>query len=142
MKRKKETRTSSTAICQLRTGNVHPFSTLRGYVPLGGGEERIYRQIREAVPVLDAAVGKLVRLSGGFEVRCPEEGTSRKLQHFLRTLNCGRGQWGIDSFLSAYLDSLLTPEERDEMLRLLLKLRNRLEETSPDRAAEACLPQK
>ena len=108
MKRKKETRTSSTAICQLRTGNVHPFSTLRGYVPLGGGEERIYRQIREAVPVLDAAVGKLVRLSGGFEVRCPEEGTSRKLQHFLRTLNCGRGQWGIDSFLSAYLDSLLT----------------------------------
>ena len=42
----------------------------------------------------------------------------------------------------AYLDSLLTPEERDEMLRLLLKLRNRLEETSPDRAAETCLPQK
>lgn len=104
----KETRTqTSAARCQIRSGNVHPFTHLRGYVPLGGGEERIYQQIREAIPVLDAAVGKLIRLSAGFDVRCPSAQNTAQLQQFLKTVNCGRGQMGIDSFLSAYLDSLL-----------------------------------
>lgn len=104
----KESRTqTSAARCQIRSGNVHPFTHLRGYVPLGGGEERIYQQIREAIPVLDAAVGKLIRLSAGFDVRCPSAQNTAQLQQFLKTVNCGRGQRGIDSFLSAYLDSLL-----------------------------------
>ena len=104
----KESRTqTSAARCQIRSGNVHPFTHLRGYVPLGGGEERIYQQIREAIPVLDAAVGKLIRLSAGFDVRCPSVQNTAQLQQFLKTVNCGRGQRGLDSFLSAYLDSLL-----------------------------------
>lgn len=104
----KESRTqTSAARGQIRSGNVHPFTHLRGYVPLGGGEERIYQQIREAIPVLDAAVGKLIRLSAGFDVRCPSVQNTAQLQQFLKTVNCGRGQRGIDSFLSAYLDSLL-----------------------------------
>ena len=104
----KESRTQTSAVrCQIRSGNVHPFTHLRGYVPLGGGEERIYQQIREAIPVLDAAVGKLIRLSAGFDVRCPSVQNTAQLQQFLKTVNCGRGQRGIDSFLSAYLDSLL-----------------------------------
>jgi len=108
MRRKKDKPTGTAAVCQLRNGNTHPFSSIRGYIPLGSGEERIYRQMREAIPVLDAAVGKLVRLSGGFDVKCPKGENTQKLQHFLRYVNCGRGQWGIDSFLTAYLDSLLT----------------------------------
>ena len=94
--------------CQLRSGNSHPFGALRGFVPLGGGEERIYRELREAIPVLDAAVGKLVRLSGGFQVKCKNEQAQKKLESFLRTVPCGRGQVGIDSFLGGYMDSLLT----------------------------------
>ena len=93
------------AVAQLRMGNAHPFGGLRGYVPLGGGEERIYRELRAAVPVVDAAIGKLVRLCGGFSVKGPGQ---KQLTEFLRTVPCGRGQMGIDSFLSAYLDSLLT----------------------------------
>ena len=96
------------AVCQLRGGSAHPFGELRGFVPLGGCEDRIYRQVREAVPVLDAAVGKIVRLCGGFSVRCPEEGVQRRMEEFLRMVPCGRGQMGIESFLSGYLDSLLT----------------------------------
>ena len=96
------------AICQLRNGQTHPFGALRGFTPLGGGEEQIYRQIREAIPVLDAAVGKLVRLSGGFSVACPNGYVQRRLEEFLKTMPCGYGQVGIDSFLSCYVDSLLT----------------------------------
>ena len=108
MKRKKKESGSVAAVCQLRSGTVHPFGALRGYTPLGGGEEMVYRQMREAIPVLDAAVGKLVRLSGGFSVRCPGWEAQQKLERFLATVPCGRGQLGINSFLSGYVDSLLT----------------------------------
>ena len=106
MKRKKDKPVS--AVCQLRSGSRHPFGALGSFVPLGSGEERIYRQLREAVPVLDAAVGKLVRLSSGFAVKCRDGAAQKKLEAFLANVNCGRGQVGMDSFLSAYLDSLLT----------------------------------
>ena len=97
-----------TAVCQLRSGNAHPFGAIRGFTPLGGGEERVYRQMREAIPVLDAAVAKLVRLSGGFSVKCRNADSQKALENFLKNVPCGRGQVGIDSFLGAYVDSLLT----------------------------------
>lgn len=105
---KKKEKSGVAAVTQLRSGNVHPFSALRGYMPLGTGEERMYHQLRTALPVLDAAVGKLVRLSGGFQVVCRNELAQEKLNQFLRTVPCGRGQYGIGNFLSGYLDSLLT----------------------------------
>ena len=96
------------AVCQLRSGDVHPFGMLRGFTPLGTGEEQVYRQLREAVPVLDAAVGKLVRLTGGFSVKCVSPTAEQKLKEFLQNVPCGRGQYGAENFLSGYLDSLLT----------------------------------
>ena len=108
MKWKRKEKNPVTAVCQLRGGSSHPFSNLRSFTPLGAGEERMYRELREAIPVLDAAVGKLVRLSGGFQVKCRNLEVQQKLNHFLNTVPCGRGQVGMDSFLAGYLDSLLT----------------------------------
>ena len=108
MKRKKKEQNGISAVCQLRDGRNHPFGALRGYIPLGTGQERIYRELREAIPVLDAAVGKMVRLSGGFQVECRNKAAQEKLNQFLRTVPCGRGQYGINNFLAGYLDSLLT----------------------------------
>ena len=108
MKWKKKEPGAVAAVCQLRSGAVHPFGALRGYTPLGGGEEMVYRQLREAIPVLDAAVGKLVRLSGGFSAECRSREAQEKLERFLDTVPCGRGQFGINNFLSGYVDSLLT----------------------------------
>ena len=108
MKRKKTETGTVAAVCQLRSGNAHPFGAMRSFQPLGGGEERIYRELREALPVLDAAVGKMVRLCGGFQPKCRNPEAQEKLEHFLKTVPCGRGQVGMDSFLSGYLDRLLT----------------------------------
>ena len=107
MKRKKKAGGGAVR-SQLRCGDTHPFGAMRGFVPLGGGEERVYREMREAIPVLDAAVGKMVRLCGGFEVKCSCPEAQEKLNDFLASMPCGRGQMGIESFLSGYLDSLLT----------------------------------
>ena len=93
---------------QLRSCESHPFGILDNYVPLRKGEIKVYRAIREAVPIIDAAIVKIVRLTGGFCVRCSDELTEKRLREFLRTVNTGRGQRGIGSFLDCYLDSMIT----------------------------------
>ena len=45
--RKRQKGGAAAAACQLRSGVAHPFTDLRGFVPLGTGEERIYRQVRD-----------------------------------------------------------------------------------------------
>ncbi|MGI5935768.1 MAG: phage portal protein [Oscillospiraceae bacterium] len=95
-------------LVQMRYPQRHPFGVFDGYVPLGDGEARLYRAVREAVPVVDAAISKLIRLVGGFSVKCGDERAQAELSEFLRTVNAGRGQRGINSFLDSYLDSMIT----------------------------------
>lgn len=91
---------------QLRETGRHPFGMLDGYVPLRRGDLEVYRGIREAIPVVDAAIVKLVRLCSGVAVKCGDERAQKELERFLRTVPVGRGQRGIQSFLDQYLDSL------------------------------------
>ena len=91
---------------QLREERRHPFGAVYDYVPMGDGETRLYRAIREAVPIVDAAVEKLVRLCGGVTVKVPEG--QAELERFLDRVNTGWGQRGLQSFLDQYLDSMLT----------------------------------
>ncbi len=106
--KRKQAPATAAATSQLRRAGDHPFGALRGFVPLGTGEERVYRELREAIPLLDAAIEKLVRLTGGFTVKCPDPAVQARLAAFLRNVPSGNGQIGIDSFLESYLDSLLT----------------------------------
>jgi hypothetical protein len=98
----------SGAQVQIRSRECHPFGMIDSYVPLKNGEIKLYRAIREAIPVVDAAVVKLIRLTGGFDVSCVNKDVEVQLNTFLRTVNVGRGQRGIDAFISAYLDSMIT----------------------------------
>ena len=93
---------------QLRPAERHPFALIDGYVPLHEPAFDLYRAIREAVPVVDAAIRKLVRLAGGVGVTCPDKGVEAALNHFLRTVPAGWNQQGIQAFLDSYLDCLLT----------------------------------
>lgn len=93
---------------QLRDWEHHPFGLLDQYVPLRSGEIALYRSIREAVPILDAAIWKLVRLCGGVGVRCADTRAQQGLSRFLATVDTGRGQQGIQSFLDQYLDCMIT----------------------------------
>ena len=74
----------------------------------GCGELALYRQLRRTVPVVDAAIGKLVRLVGGFDVKCADRAAERALRRFLNEAPVGYGQRGIHQFLSVYLGGLLT----------------------------------
>ena len=107
-KRRAETPEPRPAAVQLRNWEKHPFGMLGEYTPLRSGEARLYRAVREAVPVVDAAIYKLIRLTGGLTVSCEDRGAERELGEFLRTVPAGRGQQGLNAFLDSYLDSLLT----------------------------------
>ena len=96
------------ACAQLRRASRHPFRMLEAFSPLGDGNLAAYRELREALPVVDAAVAKLVRLCGGVSVRCADRAAERGLAAFLQTVPTGRGQRGIQSFLDCYLSSMLT----------------------------------
>ena len=105
--RKKEPDGAEAAV-QLRSSERHPFGVFDGYVPLNHGETRLYQAIREAVPIVDAAILKLIRLCGGVRVHCRDARAQRGMDAFLRTVATGRGQRGLQSFLDMYLDSMLT----------------------------------
>ena len=98
---------SAAAAVQLRSARKAPFGMLADYVPLRDGETELYRTVREAVPVLDAAIHKIIRLTGGVTVRCEDPEAERGLREFLRTVPAGRGQYGVNAFLESYLDSML-----------------------------------
>lgn len=89
-------------------GRETPFSELAAYVPLSFGERRLYDALREAVPVIDAAIDKILRLTGNFAVRCPDREVEKALSAFLRNVPVNADQQGAGGFLSAYLNQLLT----------------------------------
>ena len=105
---KQKRREPPAAVVQVRRGEGQPFGVLDQYVPLRGGEIALYRAIREGVPILDAAIWKLVRLCGGVGVRCADPKAQAGLETFFRTVDTGWGQRGIQSFLDRYLDDLFT----------------------------------
>lgn len=105
---KKKENTEAAAAAQLRDGTRFPLSSLAAFTPARSGEIRLYRAVRESVPLVDAAIGKIIRLVGGVDVKCSDIGAERQLREFLRTVPVGRNQVGINAFLEAYLDSMIT----------------------------------
>ncbi len=71
-------------------------------------ERRLYAALKESVPIIDAAIGKIVRLVGSFHVKCTDAGAEAELERFLRTVQVNACNTGIDSFLAVYLEQLLT----------------------------------
>ena len=64
MRFEKKTPAIAAAAVQLRDGGRHPFGVLDRYVPLDTAQIPLYRAVREAVPIVDAALSKLIRLVG------------------------------------------------------------------------------
>ena len=71
-------------------------------------ERRLYRDLREQIPIVDAAIGKIVRLIGGCRVRCEDEDVQKEINAFLRQVKVNGGCYGIDQFLAIMLGDLIT----------------------------------
>ncbi|SDA11678.1 hypothetical protein SAMN02910447_00457 [Ruminococcus sp. YE71] len=71
-------------------------------------EEGLYEELRRQVPVIDAAITKLVRLTGGFNIVCEDKAVEEELRRFFDELPVSISGRSLDTFTQMYLDSLLT----------------------------------
>ena len=99
---------SKPLILPARSVSGSSYGLLRDYRPLGQEDVSLYRALREAVPLLDAALIKIIRLSGGFSPQCPRERDTKILAKLFDEMPAGYGQMGMQAFLDRFLDSLLT----------------------------------
>ena len=106
-RKKTEPAMEAAATPQIKRGDTPPFGLLGGYSPLHAGDKQLYRAIREAVPLVDACIYKIIRLCGGVTAECGDPGADRELKQFLEQVDVGRGQRGVNAFLDQYLDSML-----------------------------------
>lgn len=91
---------------QTRDTFSHPFSELDKYIPLKV-EYNLYKSMREAVPVLDTAVNRIVRLVGTFNVECESDKEEEEIRGFLNSVKVNSNQIGIYPFVESYLDQLI-----------------------------------
>ena len=68
----------------------------------------MYEALRESIPVIDAAITKTVRLTGGYEVHCKNAHADKLLQDFIKSVSVGGNCEGLFSFTDSYFDQLLT----------------------------------
>lgn len=103
-KRKKQ---SDNNIIQLDRSSKNIFSNLNNYIPLSKPEYSLYESIREGIPIVDSAILKIVRLVGGFEVDIKNKKAKTELDFFMKNVNVGGINRGIECFIANYLDDLL-----------------------------------
>lgn len=91
-----------------QTVSKHPFDLLRSYSPLCDCPPELYRALREAVPLIDTAIYKLVRLAGGFTVISENGKNQNELDYFVKNVSVGAGGNGLQQFMDTYFSELLT----------------------------------
>ena len=71
-------------------------------------QRELYSSLREAVPVIDAAICKIVRLIGKFNIVTEDKACQKIADDFVKSVKTNGSSNGINNFIYSYLDSLLT----------------------------------
>ncbi|MCQ2514507.1 MAG: phage portal protein [Ruminococcus sp.] len=71
-------------------------------------ERDLYSSLRDSVPVIDAALSKIVRLIGNFSVKVNSSEAQKIIDDFIENVPTVGGSFGLLGFIYNYLDDLLT----------------------------------
>lgn len=71
-------------------------------------ERELYKTLRESVPIIDAALCKIIRLIGGFKIETDSVESQKIADSFVKNVKTNGEMTGLESFVLCYLDSLLT----------------------------------
>ena len=85
-----------------------PLWAGEGSVSLAPAAYPVLLGIRQAIPMVDAALRRLVRLAGGVKITCRDPGIQQRLEEFLSRVPVNGINHGLGSFLDGHLDSMLT----------------------------------
>lgn len=107
--RKKRTQSVENPLAVTQLGNnTHPFYNLSSYMPMRAVDIELYKSLREAVPIIDAAIFKIIRLMGSFNVTTGDKSAQKGLLEFLKTVSVDSKRQGIDAFIGTFFEQLLT----------------------------------
>lgn len=95
-------------IYALQTGRSANSPAIELGTRINSLENRLYEQLRIQVPVIDACISKIIRLTGNFKVICEDERYQDELDSFVNSVRVGNSGQSLYSFVDCYLDSLLT----------------------------------
>ncbi len=84
------------------------LNSFDGFSPVSSANIRLYRELRSSVPIINAAIEKLVRLVCAFTVTCEDSLAEKEMKSFFKNVPVNGNTRGIDAFVSAYFDELLT----------------------------------
>lgn len=71
-------------------------------------EYELYDTLRRDIPVIDACIGKIIRLTGDFKLKAENKSVQPLLDRFTMDVPVGVSGVSINTFADMYLDSLLT----------------------------------
>ncbi|MBQ4179452.1 MAG: hypothetical protein II615_01685 [Ruminococcus sp.] len=71
-------------------------------------ERSLYAALRRSVPVIDAALGKIVRLLGTFRIVTDDPSAQAEADRFAREVRVNGSAQGLAAFVWDYMDCLLT----------------------------------
>ena len=70
-------------------------------------ERSLYKSLKDSVPIIDAAISKIIRLMGDFTIKTDSHVLNEQINCFLKNIRVNACETGIQSFLSSYLQQLL-----------------------------------
>lgn len=100
---------SQSPVAAVQTSSSRNFLTqFESFSPISSSQIRLYRELRNSVPIIDAAIDKLVRLVCAFRLTCDDKIAEKEMQDFFSSVAVGGNTRGIEAFISVYFDELLT----------------------------------
>lgn len=106
-KRRNKNKKCAPVVVQTRSNNNFSTSSILGYSGINEPAINLYKSMRNSIPIIDAAFGKIERLIGGFTFFCDDEKADRFLNDFSYNIKVGASRTGLEHFICTYLDSLL-----------------------------------
>lgn len=70
-------------------------------------ERHLYKTLKDNIPVIDAAIYKIIRLMGNFSIQTGSDTLDTDINRFLKNIRVNACETGITSFLSCYLEQML-----------------------------------
>lgn len=86
----------------------NPFAIMENFFPSAAEETELYSALKNSVPIISAAITKLVHLTGGFKMKCSKEKYQPFLDEFVERVDVSSTGIGLDRFMAVYFECLLT----------------------------------
>ncbi len=86
----------------------HPFTEISNYTPGSNYKLKLYKAIKEAIPIIDAAISKIIRLTGEFSIKCENKEIEAEINNFVNSVQVNSCSCGVNAFILSHLNQLLT----------------------------------